>query len=182
MGYFWIPHRGTVITVGQSGHLSPWETTPVIHAPHWSFPDQRSLAFSGFIILVFDSFKLSSLLVLPRAPSYLCRSAALLAATRPSLALATALRARPATPATPALRTFTSSPITNMPPLPIAKAAAEGEYDLFVIGGGSGGLGAARRAASYGAKVGLAEASDRLGGTCVNVGCVPKSETLEMFC
>lgn len=69
-----------------------------------------------------------------------------------------------------------------MPPLPIAKAAAEGEYDLFVIGGGSGGLGAARRAASYGAKVGLAEASDRLGGTCVNVGCVPKSETLEMFC
>jgi glutathione reductase (NADPH) len=46
-------------------------------------------------------------------------------------------------------------------------------YDLLVLGGGSGGLAAARRAASYGAKVGLIE-SARLGGTCVNVGCVPK--------
>lgn len=46
--------------------------------------------------------------------------------------------------------------------------------DLFVIGGGSGGLATARRAASYGAKAGLVEASSRLGGTCVNVGCVPK--------
>jgi len=46
-------------------------------------------------------------------------------------------------------------------------------FDLFVIGGGSGGIAAARRAAEYGAKVGLAEAG-RLGGTCVNRGCVPK--------
>ena len=46
-------------------------------------------------------------------------------------------------------------------------------YDLVVIGGGSGGLAAAQRAAEYGAKVVLAE-SGRLGGTCVNVGCVPK--------
>lgn len=46
--------------------------------------------------------------------------------------------------------------------------------DIFVIGGGSGGLATARRAASYGAKAGLVEASHRLGGTCVNVGCVPK--------
>ncbi|BEI88364.1 uncharacterized protein CcaverHIS019_0110820 [Cutaneotrichosporon cavernicola] len=61
-----------------------------------------------------------------------------------------------------------------MPPLPVKEAEKIGEYDLFVIGGGSGGLGTARRAASYGAKVGLAEASHRLGGTCVNVGCVPK--------
>lgn len=36
------------------------------------------------------------------------------------------------------------------------------------------GLASARRAASYGAKVGLIEGSGRLGGTCVNVGCVPK--------
>ncbi len=46
-------------------------------------------------------------------------------------------------------------------------------YDLFVIGGGSGGVACARRSAGYGAKVGLAEAS-RLGGTCVIRGCVPK--------
>lgn len=46
-------------------------------------------------------------------------------------------------------------------------------YDLFVIGGGSGGVRAARFAAALGAKVALAE--DRLlGGTCVHAGCVPK--------
>lgn len=45
--------------------------------------------------------------------------------------------------------------------------------DLIVIGGGSGGIAAARRAASHGAKVTLIE-RERLGGTCVNVGCVPK--------
>jgi glutathione reductase (NADPH) len=48
-----------------------------------------------------------------------------------------------------------------------------GEFDLIVIGGGSGGLAAAQRAAEYGARVALVE-SHRLGGTCVNVGCVPK--------
>ncbi|MEL6778500.1 MAG: glutathione-disulfide reductase [Cyanobacteria bacterium J06597_16] len=47
------------------------------------------------------------------------------------------------------------------------------DFDLFVIGGGSGGIATARRAASYGAEVAVAE-SDRLGGTCVNRGCVPK--------
>jgi len=46
-------------------------------------------------------------------------------------------------------------------------------YDLAVIGGGSGGLACAQRAAEYGARVILME-SGRLGGTCVNVGCVPK--------
>jgi glutathione reductase (NADPH) len=47
------------------------------------------------------------------------------------------------------------------------------DFDLFVIGGGSGGIATGRRAAEYGAKVGLAE-SGRLGGTCVNRGCIPK--------
>jgi glutathione reductase (NADPH) len=47
------------------------------------------------------------------------------------------------------------------------------QYDLIVIGGGSGGLATAKRAAEYGARVVLVE-SGRLGGACVNVGCVPK--------
>ena len=47
------------------------------------------------------------------------------------------------------------------------------DYDLFVIGGGSGGVRAARVAATEGARVGLAE-EDRYGGTCVIRGCVPK--------
>ncbi len=47
------------------------------------------------------------------------------------------------------------------------------DYDLFVIGGGSGGIATARRAAQYGARVAVAE-FDRLGGTCVNRGCIPK--------
>jgi glutathione reductase (NADPH) len=47
------------------------------------------------------------------------------------------------------------------------------DFDLFVIGAGSGGIATARRAAEYGAKVGVAE-YDRLGGTCVNRGCIPK--------
>jgi glutathione reductase (NADPH) len=51
-----------------------------------------------------------------------------------------------------------------MPPLP---------YDLFVIGAGSGGVRAARMAAQRGARVAIAEAG-ALGGTCVNVGCIPK--------
>ena len=47
------------------------------------------------------------------------------------------------------------------------------DYDLFVIGAGSGGVRAARMSASYGARVGIAE-ERFLGGTCVNVGCIPK--------
>jgi glutathione reductase (NADPH) len=47
------------------------------------------------------------------------------------------------------------------------------EYDLLVIGGGSGGLAHAQRAAEYGARAGVIEYGP-LGGTCVNVGCVPK--------
>jgi glutathione reductase (NADPH) len=58
------------------------------------------------------------------------------------------------------------------------------EYDYFVIGGGSGGVRSSRIAATHGAKVALAECArggdtadggfGGLGGTCVNVGCVPK--------
>lgn len=59
---------------------------------------------------------------------------------------------------------------------------SEFDYDFFVIGGGSGGLSAAKQASSLGAKVGLADyvkptpigTKWGLGGTCVNVGCIPK--------
>src|SRR5690606_2601308 len=47
------------------------------------------------------------------------------------------------------------------------------EFDYICIGGGSGGIASANRAASHGAKVALIEAN-KIGGTCVNVGCVPK--------
>ena len=49
----------------------------------------------------------------------------------------------------------------------------EFEFDLIVVGAGSGGLAAAKRAASYGAKVAIIEAN-QIGGTCVIRGCVPK--------
>ena len=56
------------------------------------------------------------------------------------------------------------------------------DYDLFVIGGGSGGISCARYGANAGKKVALADfvqpspigTSWGLGGTCVNVGCIPK--------
>src|SRR6266705_5503047 len=51
--------------------------------------------------------------------------------------------------------------------------SAEFDVDLFVIGGGSGGVRAARIAAGYGARVAVAE-EYRMGGTCVIRGCVPK--------
>ncbi len=50
---------------------------------------------------------------------------------------------------------------------------SEYDYDLFVVGAGSGGVRAARIASELGARVALVEA-DRLGGTCVNAGCIPK--------
>ncbi|KAH6918964.1 glutathione-disulfide reductase [Coprinopsis sp. MPI-PUGE-AT-0042] len=59
-----------------------------------------------------------------------------------------------------------------MPPI-YNKPTVE-KYDYIVIGGGSGGSGTSRRAASYGKKVAIIEATTRPGGTCVNVGCVPK--------
>ena len=50
---------------------------------------------------------------------------------------------------------------------------AQFDFDLFTIGGGSGGVRASRMSASYGARVAVAE-DGRFGGTCVNVGCIPK--------
>jgi hypothetical protein len=56
---------------------------------------------------------------------------------------------------------------------PMAASAATDHFDFICIGAGSGGMASARRAASYGARVAIIE-KGRLGGTCVNVGCVPK--------
>jgi glutathione reductase (NADPH) len=56
---------------------------------------------------------------------------------------------------------------------PLFKGTRVRQFDLLVLGGGSGGMAAAQRAAGYGARVALFEPA-RLGGTCVNVGCVPK--------
>ena len=65
---------------------------------------------------------------------------------------------------------------------PPPKEEAKYDYDIFVIGGGSGGLALAKEAAEQGAKVALADyvkpspqgTKWGLGGTCVNVGCIPK--------
>ncbi|KAI8075336.1 uncharacterized protein B0P05DRAFT_442973, partial [Gilbertella persicaria] len=59
--------------------------------------------------------------------------------------------------------------------MPPVSKASKSLYDYIVIGGGSGGISGARRAAGlYGASVAMIEANSYLGGTCVNVGCVPK--------
>jgi len=47
------------------------------------------------------------------------------------------------------------------------------DYDLFTIGAGSGGVRASRMSAGLGARAAVAEVRD-LGGTCVNLGCIPK--------
>lgn len=55
----------------------------------------------------------------------------------------------------------------------LSMSSEDYDFDYLVIGAGSGGIASARRAATYGAKVAVVEKA-RLGGTCVNVGCVPK--------
>jgi dihydrolipoamide dehydrogenase len=55
----------------------------------------------------------------------------------------------------------------------------ERKYDLFVIGAGPGGYVAAIRAAQLGMQVGIADKSKSLGGTCLNIGCIPSKALLE---
>eukprot|EP01138_Halocafeteria_seosinensis_P011873 gb/GECG01012134.1/.p1 GENE.gb/GECG01012134.1/~~gb/GECG01012134.1/.p1 ORF type:complete len:561 (+),score=68.50 gb/GECG01012134.1/:1-1683(+) len=57
--------------------------------------------------------------------------------------------------------------------LSTSTGSSQYEYDCVVVGGGSGGMATARRAAEHGARVAMVE-GQYLGGTCVNVGCVPK--------
>ncbi len=58
------------------------------------------------------------------------------------------------------------------------KTAAETIYDVAIIGGGPAGYTAAIRAAEYGLKVALIEKTDKLGGTCLHVGCIPTKALL----
>src|SRR5579863_6374994 len=68
-----------------------------------------------------------------------------------------------------------SSRARNHCPLPreLKAVMSKYDYDLFVIGGGSGGVRASRMASLAGARVAIAEES-RMGGTCVIRGCIPK--------
>jgi len=68
---------------------------------------------------------------------------------------------------------FTTKQTNSALSMSTEAGSGEYEFDYLVIGAGSGGIASARRAASYGAKVAVVE-KGRLGGTCVNVGCVPK--------
>jgi len=61
---------------------------------------------------------------------------------------------------------------------PLAETKAETIYDVAIIGGGPAGYTAAIRGAEYGLKVALIEKSDKLGGTCLHVGCIPTKALL----
>lgn len=82
-------------------------------------------------------------------------------------------QARPTTERRSARRATTEQTVEQVPRRGKRRAGAQREADFVVIGAGSGGVAAARRAASHGARVMLVE-RDAIGGTCVNRGCVPK--------
>ena len=70
-------------------------------------------------------------------------------------------------------------PLTENPAVETTeKTAAETIYDVAIIGGGPAGYTAAIRGAEYGLKVALIEKTDKLGGTCLHVGCIPTKALL----
>jgi len=86
------------------------------------------------------------------------------------LARATLLRAGAPSAAGQAARAFGSTPSLQ--------AAAASQYDLVVVGGGPGGYVAAIKAAQLGLKTACVESRGALGGTCLNVGCIPSKALL----
>ncbi|WP_454723907.1 MULTISPECIES: dihydrolipoyl dehydrogenase family protein [Cupriavidus] len=82
-------------------------------------------------------------------------------------------QARPASERQSARRATSEQPVERVPRRSRRRGGAQREADFVVIGAGSGGVAAARRAAAHGARVVLIE-RDAIGGTCVNRGCVPK--------
>jgi len=82
-------------------------------------------------------------------------------------------QARPASERQSARRATSEQPVERVPRRGRRRGGAQREADFVVIGAGSGGVAAARRAAAHGARVVLIE-RDAIGGTCVNRGCVPK--------
>ncbi|CCM05023.1 uncharacterized protein FIBRA_07223 [Fibroporia radiculosa] len=116
---------------------------------------------------------------LPASSPSIVWSAAISSLSAPRTALALSCAQRSSVPAnrlaafrlSQISRTITTTAIQKMPPV---TTPGHEKFDIIYIGGGSGGVAGSRRAASYGAKVALIEHSERLGGTCVNVGCVPK--------
>jgi len=112
-------------------------------------------------------------------PALLASSAAAFA-PRPSAAFARKVAGAAASAVSPVFRRAASS--LSMSDDVASDSDAEYDYDMVVIGGGSGGVRASRIASGYGAKVLLLEGQNRhgppnysaIGGTCVNVGCVPK--------
>jgi len=61
---------------------------------------------------------------------------------------------------------------------PLVETKAETIFDVAIVGGGPAGYTAAIRAAEYGLKVALIEKTDKLGGTCLHVGCIPTKALL----
>jgi dihydrolipoamide dehydrogenase len=81
--------------------------------------------------------------------------------------------------AAPAAQSTTSASVESEPGAPPADDdGAERDFDVLVLGSGPGGYTAAFRAADLGLRVGLVERHERLGGVCLNVGCIPSKALL----
>ena len=92
---------------------------------------------------------------------------------------AAAAEAAPAAPAAEAPKAAPAAPApVQAPQAAQHSGAADGEYDVVVLGAGPGGYSAAFRAADLGMKVALVERYSTLGGVCLNVGCIPSKALL----
>ena len=83
----------------------------------------------------------------------------------------------------PAPAAAAPTPVATAAPAPAAatySGASDGEYDVVVLGGGPGGYSAAFRAADLGLKVAIVERYAKLGGVCLNVGCIPSKALLHV--